>query len=254
MIFIQRSSEPDILINKGKTEQRKLCTAYEQDQRKFEFDNKIYGHESVKTELKLMQHNKCCFCESKVSHVDYGDVEHYRPKGAYQQSKSDKLSESGYYWLAYTWNNLLFCCAICNQQYKKNLFPLLDDTKRARNHHNDITQEEPLLINPSSINPEEHIGFREQIAYPIKDSIYGKTTIDTLGLNREQLKEKRFTELAEIEVLIDLLKALNTQANHNTVEVQNTIKQTEKYLKNKILPSAEYSAMVKSYLSSITQI
>ena len=102
MIFIQRSSEPDILINEGKAEQKKLCAVYEQSKRKFDFKSSIYGHQSVKTALLSMQHDKCCFCESKVTAISYGDVEHYRPKAAYKQNKSDKLSETGYYWLAYT--------------------------------------------------------------------------------------------------------------------------------------------------------
>ena len=38
---------------------------------------------------------KCCYCEKREEQAKYRDVEHYRPK-------------STYWWLAWTWENLLF--------------------------------------------------------------------------------------------------------------------------------------------------
>ena len=61
------------------------------------------------------------FCESKVSHIAYGDVEHFRPKAGYRQRPEDPLVQPGYYWLAYEWSNLLFCCQLCNQRFKATI-------------------------------------------------------------------------------------------------------------------------------------
>lgn len=247
MIFIQRTKEPEILANKGKTERDALCTAYEQGKRKFDFKSGIYAHETVKTALSTMQHDKCCFCESKLAHIGYGDVEHYRPKGGYKQNESEALQPLGYYWLAYDWNNLLLSCTLCNQQYKKNLFPLLDANKRARNHHEDINQEQPLLINPSITNPEEHIGFRDEIPYAINGSVYGQATIDNLGLDREALNEKRRIKLANMEVSIKLIELANRQIDN--VELQQLAELAKRYLAQAASPTAEYSAMVDAYKS-----
>ncbi len=85
-----------------------------------------------------MQHDKCAFCESKVSAIAYGDVEHFRPKAGYQQSHDDDLQRPGYYWLAYEWSNLFFSCSICNQQGKRNVFPLANPRRRATCHRDDI--------------------------------------------------------------------------------------------------------------------
>lgn len=244
MIFIQRTKEPEILANKGKTERDALCAAYEQGERKFDFKSGVYGHETVKAALINMQHDKCCFCESKLTHISYGDVEHYRPKGGYKQNDSEPLQALGYYWLAYDWNNLLLSCTLCNQQYKKNLFPLLDKDKRARNHHDDISEEHPLLINPSIVNPQEYIGFREEYPYAINHSVYGQTTINALGLDREALNEKRRTELANLNILIELIKLANQQLDN--FELQQLAEQAKKKLNESVLPTAEYSSMISA--------
>jgi uncharacterized protein (TIGR02646 family) len=64
-----------------------------------------------KNQLKKESANKCTYCEANTSVVAHGDVEHFRPK-------------SEYWWLAYTYDNYLFACQICNQTYKSDNFPI----------------------------------------------------------------------------------------------------------------------------------
>ena len=64
-----------------------------------------------KDQLKKESANKCAYCEANTSVVAHGDVEHFRPK-------------SEYWWLAYTYDNYLFACQICNQTYKSDNFPI----------------------------------------------------------------------------------------------------------------------------------
>lgn len=240
--------EPEILNTKGKSETLALCAAYECDpqgydagKQAFNFDSDIYGHTTVKTTLEEMQHGKCCFCESKIKHIGFGDVEHYRPKAGYKQTTKDKLQKPGYYWLAYSWNNLLFCCERCNRHYKKNHFPLLKSTARARHHGDDIALETPLLINPTLTNPQAHIGFRDEVPYAI--SRYGKTTITVLSLDREDLNERRRTKLAELKVLLDVISVAKRQPNNQ--ELQYLSEEAQRVLSEAILPTAEYSAMTR---------
>ncbi|MGR8934038.1 MAG: hypothetical protein ACU837_06555 [Gammaproteobacteria bacterium] len=87
--------------------------------RKFRFDNTVYGHKTVKETLNAMQHGNCCFCESKITHISFGDVEHFRPKAGYKQNGTEKLQTPGYYWLVYDWENLLLSCERCNREYNK---------------------------------------------------------------------------------------------------------------------------------------
>jgi uncharacterized protein (TIGR02646 family) len=251
MIFIQRGMEPEILNTQGKAHASELCTAYERDadsydkgKLAFDFDSDIYGHATVKTALNEMQNGKCCFCESKIMHISFGDVEHYRPKAGYKQAALEKkLKKPGYYWLAYNWENLLLCCERCNRQYKKNLFPLLHPENRARNHGDDITAETPLLINPAEIDPQEHIGFRNEIPHAIENNLYGKTTIKILALAREDLNEQRRTKLAQLIALYNIVNI--AEARPHDQELKVLADQAKQLLGHAALPNAEYSAMAK---------
>jgi uncharacterized protein (TIGR02646 family) len=202
---------PRVLATRGTAKRDALLAAYdaapaEYDARtrKFDFDGALYGHSAVKRALVDAQHGKCCFCESKTG-MD-GDVEHYRPKAGFSQAKGQRIQGPGYYWLAYEWSNLLLCCSICNQRFKRSLFPLADASRRAKSHHADVGREEPLFINPAERDPEEHISFRYEIPYPVGGSRAGKTTIDALALDREILNERRRDRLRQLQVLAELVE------------------------------------------------
>src|SRR5215218_6764526 len=66
---------------------------------------------TAKAQLKLESGGKCGYCEGKADHVAHGDVEHFRPKDVY-------------WWLAYSYDNYVFACQICNQSYKGTNFPV----------------------------------------------------------------------------------------------------------------------------------
>lgn len=177
---------------------------YDHGVKTFSFDSAIYGHDAVKEELIRAQHGKCCFCESKITHISYGDVEHFRPKAGYRQHPGDGLGRPGYYWLAYEWGNLYLSCQLCNQRYKKNTFPLQDANRRCRNHLGNLAQEEPMFIDPGSMDPEEHIEFAAEQPVAKNGSLRGQETIEALGLWREPLRERRFDKYRILETLKDV--------------------------------------------------
>ena len=54
------------------------------------------------------------------------------PKGGTRQTADEKeMKVPGYFWLAYAWQNLFLACQLCNQRFKKNLFPLENPDERA---------------------------------------------------------------------------------------------------------------------------
>ena len=126
MIRITKPSQaPKILRERGRTTTDDNCATFDvapndylAGNKTFEFDRSLYAAKSVKKALVKAQHEKCCFCESKVTDVAYGDVEHFRPKAGYRQTGTDPLGRPGYYWLAYVWENLFFSCQLCNQRFK----------------------------------------------------------------------------------------------------------------------------------------
>src|SRR5206468_2170334 len=78
--FQKPTTPPGILTGRGATAAADLKSAHNKGKRDFaegDFDKSIYGHREVKAALRQAQRDKCAFCESSVSHVSYGDVEHY---------------------------------------------------------------------------------------------------------------------------------------------------------------------------------
>ena len=244
MIQIVKPAEvPEVLIKKGKKKRAAHSQSYTKNKAKynsgektFDFDSKIYGHETVKQTLIDCQHGKCCFCESKVGHIAYGDVEHYRPKAGYKQTESEDLQRPGYYWQAYEWENLFFSCQLCNQKYKRNLFPLEDNSKRAKTHKGKIENEAPLFVNPATENPGKFVKFRKEVAFSVNGSKKGAVTIDRIGLNRPELCENRRVKYNIAKGLWDVVK----------VAPDSTAKENAKRLLERFkLEISEYASMMR---------
>jgi hypothetical protein len=155
----------------------------------------IVGYAIVKEELWKAQHYKCCYCEMKVG-KSFNDVEHHRPKG-----RADRLPGSaethGYWWVAFTWDNLLFACASCNRTGKNDLFPLEAGSVALMAEQAPPGQEKPLLLHPARASGIHHIQFAPETiggeAYWVpkarNDSPHGAATIRVCGLGREDYLE-----------------------------------------------------------------
>jgi uncharacterized protein (TIGR02646 family) len=238
---------PRVLATRGTNKRDAVLAAYDAApgdydarRQKFEFDGALYGHSSVKRALVAAQHSKCCFCESKTG-MD-GDVEHYRPKAGFSQGKGQRIEGPGYYWLAYEWSNLLLCCSICNQRFKRSLFPLADPSKRARSHSHDATLEEPLFINPAEQDPEEHISFRFEIPFPVGGSRTGKATIEALGLDREILNERRRDRLTHLQILAKLVEMEPTAS----AELMPLVEEAKTLLEECTADATEFAGMARA--------
>lgn len=213
--FHKNTQAPAVLRQEGPAETQKLINAVVGGNDSPEIAP-LYRHPDVKDQLRSDQNGKCAYCERKFN-GDYGTVEHYRPKGGWQQERGDRLEKPGYYWLAYEWSNLLYSCDECNTSFKKNLFPLTDPTSRDIVNR-DISKEQPLLVNPTIEDPGLYIAFRREIAVPrIIDAVEsekGQTTIDLLGLNsRLALKQARRAAFFEVKTLRKLRKMAETTNN-----------------------------------------
>jgi uncharacterized protein (TIGR02646 family) len=147
------------------------------------------------------QHKKCCYCEQRLKTM-FNDVEHYRPKGRADRQPGCGLTH-GYWWLAFTWSNLLFACDSCNRIGKKDKFPLAHGSMSLKAGQRAPGAEKPLLLNPcADINPVEHIvfvmeslgataGTAQWHAHARGDSDLGRNTIAVCKLNCQDLRENR---------------------------------------------------------------
>ena len=218
--------------------------AYQSGEKTFKFTSVIYGASIVKAALISAQHKKCCFCERLVG--EDGDVEHFRPKSAYCQQKGETLVRPGYYWLAYDWDNLYLSCSTCNQRRKRNLFPLVNPTKRAHLHNNDISVEEPLLVDPGKEDPSQHIVFRGAEPLPVAGSIKGKTTIDLVGLDRSILNYARLEHLKKMKAIYDW--KIDAETKPQSQGRQNLVAEAEAVLQSAISDKGEYAAATRTAL------
>lgn len=257
MIRIHRpSTVPAVLLTRGVAGTTQLCMAYANGARTLEFDRTIYGHEEVKAALRLAQHDKCCFCESFVTDISPGDVEHYRPKAAFCQRSGGPLRRPGYYWLAYEWQNLLFCCEKCNREGKGNLFPIRRVRRRATSPQHSLAAEEPLLLNPADDEPSQYLQFSGEFVFPVRKSRRGQATIDTLKLNRDQLAGQRRKHLKILMELVECRKLLlgeiqeaETNGEEPPPGYREKVASLDALFDEWSSESAEYTAMVRAALT-----
>ena len=129
-----------------------------------------------------MQHRKCCYCEKLEEQAKYRDVEHFRPK-------------SSYWWLAWSWDNLLFSCIDCNREWKRDQFPLAAGDQPLAAETHPPGNERPLVLDPCdpSMEPTTEIEFRRERYngrerwVPRGLTERGRKTVEVCGLDRPSL-------------------------------------------------------------------
>lgn len=179
---------------------------------------------SVWTEYKraLSEHpdrfQPCFWCEQTRSLRWELQVEHVRPKGAWERwvSPPPLVSDQpppvlrqgdGYWWLAYTWSNYVLACANCNSRWKRSLFPLAGNL--APGGEGTERSEQPLLLLPTeSFRSVDHFAWTVD-GHMLPRSDRGAATIRVCGLNRGELVSDRKKVMRDIRRERDaLLRAL----------------------------------------------
>ncbi len=210
---------PATLATRGvaETELLRKCVAADEP---YNIKAAVYAAPDVKDQLKTDQHGKCAYCE-RYFNGDYGAVEHFRPKAAYQQGPGAPICKPGYYWLAYDWQNLLYSCSECNTGCKRNLFPLADDAQR-NIASEDIDKEQPMLLNPAKDEIGDFIEFHRHMivaknSAPSKDK--AEKTIGLLRLNdRRDLVARRKGVWETYQTLCKIREIAELRGDEDEVE------------------------------------
>lgn len=190
MIIIQRGAEPADLAGIRAAELARLQAIVLLRRPTQEDIGDKYA--IVKQVLWERQYYKCCYCESVIQ-PEFSDVEHFRPKT--RAVRGPGFPEHGYWWLAWTWENLFFVCSPCNRKSKRDKFPLDPRCTILPVGQPPPGPEVALLIDPAWENPVDHIQFRlvtipgKQRWIPVArhGSLKGIRTIQDLQLGRSSL-------------------------------------------------------------------
>jgi uncharacterized protein (TIGR02646 family) len=217
VIRVDRGSEPAVLPAIRQAERDRVRPLFAATG--FNRDQLGKGYSEVKSELWRRQHFKCCYCEKVCEDVG-NDLEHFRPA-------------SLYWWLSWTWSNLLFACPNCNRWEKNDEFPLAHEAARLVPEDEPPQREEPLLVDPAAEDPMDCIQFvldansGRWLPRPRGASVRGAETIRVLGLDRQALLEN-FKRHVDRYVVPDVehLRRLMAAGNEAEVRVfwENTVK------------------------------
>ena len=146
--------------------------------------NSRYKLDDVKEALRIIYKGKCVFCEQKE---ELTHVEHFRPKDTY-------------YWLAFSWDNLLMSCPTCNTHKGANFE--IDGTQanfentelNIRNINSSSAtydaNEIPKMVNPEVTDPAGQIYFEKDGNIKSDDPRFSYT-IKTCKIDRNNLNDNR---------------------------------------------------------------
>jgi len=159
VIRVARGDEPEALRIERRR-RRALCQLIARGLRTGSMDLED-GYQSATEALRHAQGPFCAYCEDELRKTGL-PLDHFRPKAAVRDRAQRKVAD-GYWWLTWSWENLLRACGTCNdQQHKGNQFPLHDDTERLGVMEAPPGRERALLIDPTREDPMDLIEFRIQ--------------------------------------------------------------------------------------------
>jgi uncharacterized protein (TIGR02646 family) len=173
--------------------------------------DKNYKHPRNKSALADSTKGKCMYCESKIAHVNFGHVEHIKPKkvGLFPH-------------LEFEWSNLGYVCDRCNNA-KSSKWVSVE------------------FIDPYSENPAVHLRAYGSLLLSRDASERGEVTVNEIELNRAELVEQRNTRIKAIH------QALTAALRVNNLGVRES---AIAELKKDALPDKEFSMVVGAYLES----
>jgi hypothetical protein len=143
-----------------------------------------YNSEEVRQALYAAQAWKCCYCEILIQPRAY-PIEHFRPKGKAKHGPTFPDHE-GYWWLTWTWENLMLACPTCNST-KLDHFPLEPRGRVLPRGRKPPGPERAMLLDPMTEDPTASIEFAHRgghwMPFPRNGCLRGAATIRSLGLS-----------------------------------------------------------------------
>lgn len=160
MIKLTKSEIPNILRINGPDWTRIVLRKLEESVELASTEKSRYAHPEIKRAIIDETNGKCAYCESKIRHIAYGDIEHVSPKSSEPE-------------LWFEWGNLTLACDICNTN---------KGSKRG-------------VVDPYDLDPEQRFVFLGSMVWPAPGDEAAALTVRVLDLNRADLVGRRFERI-----------------------------------------------------------
>lgn len=203
MRFVDRDAfpEPQFLSSSAVLAYRKLVEDYlasgTEETRPPRVPDLILRHKELRNALEVLFEGRCSYCEISPGEV----IDHFRPKAGSDREEG-KFDFQYYCWLATEWENLYLCCHACNRS-KGSKFPVKRPGAIGAAVSDLRHEEGAFLLDPCYDRPAIHFDMGHDGVF-IGRSARGRSTIETLNLNRPYLAEerrRRFTELLRFRLM-----------------------------------------------------
>jgi uncharacterized protein (TIGR02646 family) len=174
MIKLIKLAKPDVLENNAAAWTQILLDRAAANVKPSDAEKSRYRHPDIKSVLVKETGGKCAYCESKLLHITYGDVEHVIPK-------STRIE------VTFEWENLTLACDVCN-------------TNKSDKFSGGVGFIDPYLKDPAA-----HFNVVGSLILAKIGDNDARITEETLKLNRAELVERRSQRIqglrSEVEVI-----------------------------------------------------
>lgn len=208
---LKKNPKPQILVDNAERWTEEYCSYLKEGKEPTNEVATRYRHPDIKQELEKETYGKCAYCESKIKHISYGDIEHILPKNA--NARPD---------LYVDWDNLTLSCEQCNRSGKRTYY-----------------EPKMPLINPYMDEPWDYFKDIGPLVMPALGNDRAIITEKILKLNRVALVEQRMERINSVEIL------LQSWAKEQNFTLKNLLSEQ---LHNEYSEGREFSSTIKSFL------
>lgn len=188
-------------------------------------NEKIWLSPDVREGLVRLFGGKCAFCEQPTLASSSEDVHHYRPIANARERTNQSQSPDHYGWLAYEWRNLLLTCLECSRS-KSSLFPVEGPRAPVLGTWDEAVEvERALLVDPCTMDPAKYLRFERNGVVTGRGPI-GRTTVEVLSLNRENLVVAR---LAKFDRTVQQLARIRARSDSSAQDLSSELEDTAPY-------------------------
>jgi uncharacterized protein (TIGR02646 family) len=199
MIKIVKLAKPDILEKNAAIWTQVLIDRAAAKIKATDAEKSRYRHPDIKSVLVKETSGKCAYCESKLLHSTYGDVEHIIPK-------STKLE------VTFDWDNLTLACDVCN-------------TNKADKFSGGVGFVDPYVQDPSA-----HFNVVGSLIFAKAGDDDARLTEETLKLNRPELVERRNQRIQGLRNEVEVIRRVPVALQEILIEsLKEEIKSDKEY-------------------------